>query len=76
MGERPVELGDFLTGFTIGVLAGAAAALILTPSSGDDLRHLLRATFREASNRARDAAADYSERTAEGRPENNPSPLH
>jgi gas vesicle protein len=62
MADRPVDLSDFLTGFITGAIVGAAAALILTPSSGDDLRHLLRATFREASNRARDTAADLAQR--------------
>ena len=62
MNDRPVDLGDFLTGFITGAIVGAAAALMLSPQSGDDLRHMLRATFREASNRARDAAADFAER--------------
>jgi gas vesicle protein len=60
--SRPLDFGDFLTGFLTGALVGAAAAVILTPQSGDDLRHLLRATVRQASNRARDAAADLTER--------------
>jgi len=67
MPDRPVDLSDFLTGFIAGAVVGAAAALILSPQSGDDLRHLLRASFREASNRARDAAADLSDRVGERR---------
>jgi len=65
MADRPVDLGDFLTGFIAGAVVGAAAALILSPGSGDDLRHLLRASFREATNRARDAAADFTEKAGE-----------
>jgi gas vesicle protein len=63
-GERPekgADNGDFLTGFFTGALAGAAIAMILTPQSGDDLRHVLRATIRALSNRARDLAADIGE---------------
>jgi gas vesicle protein len=67
MAERPVDLGDFLTGLIAGAILGAAAALVLSPQSGDDLRHLLRATFREATNRARDAASDLTDKTAERR---------
>ena len=65
MADRPVDLGDFFTGFIAGAVVGAAAALILSPQSGNDLRHLLRASFRDATNRARDAAADFTERTSE-----------
>jgi len=67
MADRPVDLGDFLTGFIAGAVVGAAAALLLSPQSGDDLRHLMRATFKEASNRARDAASDFADRSAERR---------
>jgi|GEM_PF-1522692 gas vesicle protein len=67
MSDRPVDLGDFFTGFIAGAIVGAAAALILSPQSGDDLRHLMRATFKEASNRARDAASDLADRAAERR---------
>ncbi len=60
--KRPLDFGDFLTGFLTGALVGAAAAILLTPQSGDDLRHLLRAIVRQASNKARDAAADLNDR--------------
>jgi len=65
-----LNFGDFLTGFLTGALVGAVAAMILTPQSGDDLRHLLRATMRQASNRARDAAADLNDRASDHREPN------
>lgn len=33
--------GEFFFGFVIGTLAGAAAALLLAPASGEDVRHKL-----------------------------------
>jgi gas vesicle protein len=68
--DRSFDFGDFLTGFLTGAIVGAATAMILTPQSGDDLRHLLRATWRQASNRARDAAADLNDRASDQRETN------
>lgn len=31
--------GEFFLGFVIGALAGAAAALLMAPTSGDEMRH-------------------------------------
>ena len=59
------DLGEFVAGFLTGALVGAALAMVLTPQTGDDMRHILRATFRQASNRAKDAAADLNGRTTD-----------
>ncbi len=63
--ERTTDVGEFLAGFLTGALVGAAIAMVLTPQSGEDLRHILRATARGVSNRARDAAADLNGRTTD-----------
>jgi gas vesicle protein len=68
--NRSLDAGDFLTGFLTGALVGAAAAMLLTPQTGEDLRHLLRAIWRQASNRARDAAADLNDRANDHREKN------
>jgi gas vesicle protein len=33
--------GSFFLGFLIGAMAGAAAALLMTPQSGEEMRHIL-----------------------------------
>lgn len=38
MSENEGDLGAFLAGFVLGGLAGAAAALIMAPQSGEDTR--------------------------------------
>ena len=63
--EHSIDVSEFVAGFFTGALVGAAVAMVLTPQSGDDLRHILRATFRQVSNRARDAAADLNGRTTD-----------
>ncbi|TAM87572.1 YtxH domain-containing protein [bacterium] len=54
--------GGFLSGVLLGVLIGATLAIVLAPEGGEDLRETLRGKAREASGRARDAAADFAER--------------
>jgi gas vesicle protein len=63
--DRPasesVDPNTFVAGLFTGALVGAALAMVLAPSSGEEMRDLLRAKAREASNRARDAAGDISD---------------
>lgn len=47
-------LKAYLTGFTMGSLIAAAAALLYAPYSGKDTRHLLRARSEEAKNKAQE----------------------
>lgn len=49
---------SFVVGILIGALTGAALAMLLAPWSGDETRDVLRAKSREATNLARDTAAD------------------
>lgn len=51
------EIGNFLTGFIIGGLVGAAVALVLAPQSGEETR----AQIRQRSIEIRDQASTYSE---------------
>jgi gas vesicle protein len=51
----------------LGVIAGAALAMILAPQSGEDTRDLLVAKAREAGERARDTAGDANDLLARGR---------
>lgn len=48
----------FVAGMLAGIIIGGASAMLILPWSGDQTRDLLRAKSREASNLARDAAAD------------------
>jgi gas vesicle protein len=57
----------FVAGLVIGVLAGAALAMILAPSTGEETRDLLVAKAREAGERARDTAGDAGDLLARGR---------
>jgi hypothetical protein len=41
MSEKSSDTGAFLAGFVIGGLVGTAIALILAPSSGEEMRHQL-----------------------------------
>jgi len=51
----------FVPGLLLGLLAGAALAMITAPKSGEDTRVTLRAKAREAADLARDRAGDVSE---------------
>jgi gas vesicle protein len=46
--------GDFIAGFLVGALAGAAAALLLAPQSGEETRVMLRDRGIELGHRAED----------------------
>jgi gas vesicle protein len=54
--SRP--FGALATGITIGVLIGAAVALLFAPERGSYTRHRLRRGMRRAGLRGRDAWAD------------------
>ena len=61
---RPPELADanaFVAGLLTGALLGAALAMVLAPASGEEMRDLLRAKAREATNRTRDAVGDIGD---------------
>jgi gas vesicle protein len=66
--ERGAQ-APFWAGLLAGTAAGAVVALLLAPWSGEETRDVLRAKSREASNLARDTAADALEgirKTLEG----------
>jgi gas vesicle protein len=76
MAENDSDFGTFLVGFIIGGLAGAAAALLLAPQSGEETRTLIRdksielkdkamETAEEARIRAEEAAAEARARAEE-----------
>jgi gas vesicle protein len=52
MSDQDTDLGAFLAGFIIGGLAGAAAALLLAPQSGEETRVLIREKGIELKDRA------------------------
>ncbi len=57
--------GAFLAGLFTGALVGAGLAMILSPTSGEDVRDGLRVRAREARNRAVDGAVDARDRASE-----------
>lgn len=59
------DFGNFLAGFVIGGLVGAAAALLLAPQSGEDTRVLLRDKGIELKDRAVETAEDTRVRAEE-----------
>lgn len=61
MTDQNSEFGSFLAGFLIGGLAGAAAALLLAPQSGEETRTLIR----EKSIELKDKAAMTADETRE-----------
>jgi gas vesicle protein len=52
--------GAFVVGFILGALAGAAAALFLTPRSGDEMRQDLEARFAGATKTIREQADEIA----------------
>lgn len=50
--------GEFFFGFVIGALAGAAAALLMAPASGEETRHKLDEKRVELQNQAQKLAED------------------
>jgi gas vesicle protein len=47
--------GTFLAGFLTGIMAGAAATLLMAPQSGEETRTQIRQTTIELQNKAEDA---------------------
>jgi gas vesicle protein len=71
-GVQPMnERSLFVVGFLMGALAGAAAALLLTPYSGEEMRDQLKERGielrSEAERRAADARTQAEELQAKGR---------
>jgi gas vesicle protein len=56
------DVGAFLAGFIIGGLVGAAAALILAPQSGEEMREKLAAQSAELRERSVERAHEYRDR--------------
>ena len=52
---------DVLVAFGIGVIAGAAAALLLAPTSGEDTRRRIGDTARDAGDQIRDRGRELSD---------------
>jgi gas vesicle protein len=70
------EFGSFLVGFVLGGIAGAAAALLLTPQSGEETRTVIKEkaielkdkateTYDEVSEKATAVATDYKGKATE-----------
>lgn len=57
--------GDFVAGFLVGALVGAAAALLFAPMSGEDTRVLIREKGVELGHRADDMSAEARKRAEE-----------
>jgi gas vesicle protein len=52
MSDQDPDFGAFLAGFIIGSLAGAAAALLMAPQSGEETRTMIREKGIELKDRA------------------------
>lgn len=57
--------GDFIVGFLVGGLVGAAAALLLAPQSGEETRALIREKGIELQDRADEMTVDARRRAEE-----------
>lgn len=56
---------DFFAGFVVGALAGAAAALLLAPQSGEETRTMIRDKSIELGHKAEEAGAEARRRAEE-----------
>lgn len=56
---------DFIAGFVIGMLAGAAAALLFAPKSGEETRGLIRDKGIELKEQADEKSAEARKRAEE-----------
>ncbi|HEY6040693.1 MAG TPA: YtxH domain-containing protein [Anaerolineae bacterium] len=56
---------EFLAGFLLGGIVGAAAALLFAPASGEETRETLRERGIELKSRANEMTADSQKRAAE-----------
>ncbi|MFN2217168.1 MAG: YtxH domain-containing protein [Anaerolineae bacterium] len=57
--------GDFLAGFLVGALVGAAAALLFAPMSGEETRVMIREKGVELGHRADEMSAEARKRAEE-----------
>jgi len=64
MGDNTYS-GDFLAGFVVGALVGAAAALLLAPQSGEDTRTYIRDKGIELGERADAPSVEARQRAQE-----------
>lgn len=62
MSEGNSNTGAFLAGFLVGGLAGAAAALMMTPQSGEEIRLKLQERGGELKGQFGDLRTDLQER--------------
>jgi gas vesicle protein len=53
--------GTIITAFTLGVITGAAVALLVAPATGDEMRRVLGEKAREGADKASDAARQARE---------------
>lgn len=53
--------GSIITAFALGAVAGAAAALLMAPASGDEMRRNLAGKAREGVDKAAEAAKQARE---------------
>lgn len=65
MSERDSDLGNFLAGFVLGGLIGAAVALLLAPQPGEETRTLLRERSIELKDKAAGSVGDARSRAEE-----------
>jgi gas vesicle protein len=64
MGDRASGV-DFIAGFVVGALVGAAAALLLAPQSGEETRIMIRDRGIEIKERADELGVDARRRAEE-----------
>jgi gas vesicle protein len=57
--------GDFIAGFLVGALVGAAAAFLLAPQSGEETRTMIRERGVELGQRAEELSLQAKERAEE-----------
>jgi len=65
MSDRNGDFGAFVSGFVIGGLVGAAAALLLAPQSGEETRTLIRDKGIELKDQVEQTASDTRARAEE-----------
>jgi gas vesicle protein len=64
MGDKTSGV-DFIAGFVVGALVGAAAALLLAPQSGEETRIMIRDKGIEIKDRADEMSVDARRRAEE-----------
>jgi len=64
MGDKTCT-GDFLAGFFVGALVGAAAAFLFAPQSGEETRTIIREKGIEIKDRADDLSVEARKRAEE-----------